>query len=105
MAQGTFEAQVEGLTGLTISSSGTSPTQQELTDFLVDGVRDVACRILAVKPEEAELFSRTTSAINDANGTEIQSGIVIGVVRANGDDSTKLNPAEMIPSSDRFRVM
>ena len=104
MAQGTFEAQVEGLTGLTISSSGTSPTQQELTDFLVDGVRDVACRVLAIKPEEAELFSTTTSAINSASGTEIQSGVIISVVRANGDDSTKLNPAERISPNDRYRA-
>ena len=33
----TFEAQVEGLTSLTISSSGTSPTEAELTQFLTDG--------------------------------------------------------------------
>jgi|TARA_R110002012_G_scaffold80711_2_gene204568 hypothetical protein len=103
MAQGTFEAQVEGMTSLTISSSGTSPLQSELTDYLVDGVRDVACRVLAINPEEAALFSRTATE-NDANGLEIQSGIVVGVVRANGDDATKLNPADRITSSDRFRA-
>tara|TARA_R110002074_G_C12469283_1_gene660095 strand:- start:413 stop:1390 length:978 start_codon:yes stop_codon:yes gene_type:complete len=102
MAQGTFEAQIEGMTSLTIDGSS-SPTQTELTDYLVDGVRDVACRILAINPEEAVLFSRNSTE-NDANGLEIQSGIVLGVVRANGDDATKLNPADQISSSDRFRA-
>ena len=37
----TFEAQVEGLTSLTISSSGTSPTEAELTQFLTDGAKEV----------------------------------------------------------------
>ena len=42
----TFEAQVESLTGITISSSGTIPTQAQLTQFLNDGVIDVTNRTL-----------------------------------------------------------
>ena len=42
----TFEEQVEGLTGLTVSSTGTSPTQDELTQFLKDGVIDVINRMI-----------------------------------------------------------
>ena len=36
----TFEAQVEGLTSLTITSSS-SPTQTELSDFLSDGAAEI----------------------------------------------------------------
>ena len=104
MAQQSFSLQVQGQTGLTIGSSGTNPTQAELTDYLVDGVRDVACRILAIKPQEASLFSKTSSAINDANGQEVQSGIVLSVVRANGDDANIRNPADLISPNDRFRA-
>ena len=102
MPQQTLKLQVQGLTGLTISTSGTHPTEDELDDYLVDGVRDVACRILAIKPEEASMFSKTSDVINHANGTEIESGLVVGVVRANGDDATKLNPAEQISAVQRF---
>ena len=52
-----FEAQVESLTGLTISSSGTTPTQAELTQFLSDGVCDVINKMIDLKPEELHKFS------------------------------------------------
>jgi hypothetical protein len=97
----TFETIVEGMTSLDIDG-GSSPTQTELTDFLVDGVRDVACRIIAIKPEEAGLFARTGTVIRDGNGIEVQSGIVIHALRANGIDSTKITKADRIDSGDRF---
>ena len=36
----TFEARVEGMTGLAITGAST-PTQDELTEFLKDGVLEV----------------------------------------------------------------
>ena len=102
MAQGTFEEQVEGMTSLTIDSN-TAPSQAELTNYLVDGVRDVANRILAIKPEEAALFS-TTAELDDGNGTEVQSGMVIDVVRADGVSASNLIPADPITSSLRYRA-
>ena len=50
----TFQAQVEGLTGLSI---GTSPTTGELTEFLKDGVIDVVHRIISTHPQHISLFS------------------------------------------------
>ena len=104
MAQGAFVTQIEGLTGLTISGSGTSPTQPQVTNYLVDGVRDVACRVMAIKPEEASLFSRTTSGIVHNNGTSVDSGIVLGVVRTDGVTSGNLIPAEPISMSQRYQA-
>ena len=104
MAQGAFVTQVEGLTSLTISGSGTSPTQPQLTNYLVDAVRDVACRVMAIKPEEASLFSRTTSGIVHNNGTSVDSGIVLGVVRTDGVTSGNLIPAEPISISQRYQA-
>ena len=57
----TFEAQVEALTGITISSSGTNPTQAELTQFLQDGVLDVTSKWLIGHPQDGELFMRASS--------------------------------------------
>ena len=41
-----FLAQVQGLTGLTVS---TSPTSTELETFLNDGVKDVVNRIINIE--------------------------------------------------------
>ena len=35
----TFQAQVTGLTNVTISSSGTNPIESELSTFLTDGAK------------------------------------------------------------------
>ena len=51
----TFQAQVEGLTGLSI---GTSPTTSELSQFLKDGVVDVINRCIVINPRERESFSK-----------------------------------------------
>ena len=104
MAQGTMQAQVQGLTGLTISSTGTSPTEAELTNYLVDGVRDIASRIIEIKPGEAALFARTASAIVDNSGTEIQSGVVVDVVRTDGATSGSYIPADPILPGQRFQT-
>ena len=36
-----FQTQVMGLTSLSISSSGTNPTEAQLTQFLTDGAKEV----------------------------------------------------------------
>ena len=44
-----FKLQIAGLIGIT---SGTTPTDNELTEFLKDGVNDVTRRCIQVKPQE-----------------------------------------------------
>ena len=51
----TFEAQVEALTSLAIDNTST-PTQNELSQFLKDGVIDVTNRWLEKRPQDMELF-------------------------------------------------
>ena len=81
----TFELQIEGLTGLTISSSATTPTQTELTQFLRDGVIEVVNRIIDVKPEEMVKFS--TSTHDDSDSGITVTGRILGVVREHDDIS------------------
>ena len=50
----TFKEHIEGLTGLSI---GTSPTDDELSSFLNDGIREVVGRIIVLKPEEIDKFT------------------------------------------------
>ena len=58
----TFEAQVNGLTGLgaTLSAS-TTPTDSQLDQFLKDGVIDVTNRVIAVRPQDIDNFLRENS--------------------------------------------
>ena len=44
------------LTGINISSTGTDPTEAQLSQFLADGVLDVTDKWLIGHPQDRELF-------------------------------------------------
>ena len=54
-----FQTRVDALTGLT---SGTDYTTAELTEYLKDGVIEVTNRVVALKPQEAESFQKTSTS-------------------------------------------
>ena len=78
----TFEAQVEGLTGLAISGSST-PTQDELTQFLNDGVIDVTNKCIAITPQDADSFTRESSE-QTSNGFNPGTHKIVSVLRESG---------------------
>ena len=101
----TFQAQVEGLTGLSI---GTSPTTGELTEFLKDGVLEITNRIIVLKPQEIENFQRTTSS--DSQGVGVGGAKIISVIReanadGSADGSTVWRACRKAPSSMQSRVV
>ena len=105
----TFEEQVESLTGITISSSGTIPTQDQLTQFLKDGVIDVTNRTLQDDKEAYEPFQRETIT-SDSQGISVGGAKIIAVLReANSDgsaDGTKAwYPCSKIPVALQSRVI
>ena len=79
----TFQAQVEGMTGISV---GTTPTTGELTEFLKDGVIEVTNRWIALNPQDAESFQRTTSS--DSQGVGVGGAKIIGVMREAGEDGS-----------------
>ena len=82
----TFQAQVEGLTGLSI---GTSPTTSELSQFLKDGVLDVTNRVLAIRPQDIDNFQRESATIDSNGGLDLGGAKVVSVIReANVDGSS-----------------
>jgi len=94
----TFEVQVEALTGLAITGSS-DPTQDELSQFLKDGVLDVSNRVLRLRPQDREDFIResaeqTANASLDLNGAD-----VISVVREDGVTSNNWRPCKKISPS------
>ena len=75
----TFEAQVEAQTSLTITASST-PTQDELSQFLKDGVLDVTARTLKTNPNDFQDFIRSTGE-QTANGKDLNGAQIVTVIK------------------------
>ena len=98
----TFEAQVEALTGITINSSGTNPTEGELTQFLTDGVLDVTEKWLIGHPQDREAFMNET-ALQVAQGVDIGGADIISVLRADGVTAGNFRPCRKISPSQQSK--
>jgi len=92
------------LTGITISSSGTNPTEAQLSQFLADGVLDVTSRWLATHPEDRELFMDET-VLKVAQGANIDGAEIISVVRADGVTSGDFRPCRKISPAQQTQVL
>ena len=102
----TFQAQVQALTSFTISSSGTTPTEAELTQFIVDGVNDVTIKWLEVNPEDAKLFA-TTSTEQTSNAVISDTADTFGVISVMRENGTNYDwvPCKRIPQELQGRVV
>tara|TARA_R110000824_G_scaffold89761_1_gene219809 strand:+ start:450 stop:1433 length:984 start_codon:yes stop_codon:yes gene_type:complete len=89
----TFQAQVTGLTKITISSSGTSPTEAQLTQFLTDGAKEI---ITALPIAKKVLYSTSNALDNSTTNLTLGGSEVLGVMR---DDGTINQPCRRIPST------
>ena len=92
----TFETQVEGLTGLSIDGSS-SPTQNELTQFLLDGIREVVNRIIVLNPIEMTKFCTTTNSTTKI----IKTGTVLSIMREH-DSTSILRSCTAISPENRY---
>ena len=104
-----FDDQVKGTTGLTISSSSTTPTEAELSTFLNDGVIDVTRKSIQSNPASAIQFQRE-SAITDDNGFDTAGAQVLSVIREAGadgssDGSPAWEPCRLVPTQMQSRVV
>lgn len=107
MAAGDFQAQVEGLTSLTISAT---PTLLELTEFLRDGVNDVTNRWLAVRAQDVMLFQRESDIIDSNSGFDAGGSKIISVIREAGadgssDNSTAWRQCRQVSVGQKSRVV
>ena len=86
----TFEAQVVGLTSLTIDGSS-SPTRAELNQFLTDGAKE----ILSIIPKQKRAMYSTSNTLDSGDTTlTIGGSEILGVVR---NDATIDQPCRRIP--------
>tara|TARA_R100000458_G_C8266801_1_gene241782 strand:+ start:457 stop:1224 length:768 start_codon:yes stop_codon:yes gene_type:complete len=96
----TFEAQVEGLTSLSIDGSS-APTQTELTQFLTDGAKEV---INSLPPGLLPLCAAQATFTSTAAGSEsetLNTGNILNVLRNDGDID---QPCRQISADDKGRV-
>ena len=88
----TFEAQVEGLTSLSIDGSS-APTQTELTQFLTDGAKEILNVLPSVKKA---LYTTATSLNSSSANLTIGGSEIFSVTR---DDGTINQPCRLIPAN------
>ena len=81
----TFEVQVESLTGLDIGAS-TFPDQDNLTQYLIDGVLDVTEKWLRRNPQDKERFM-TVTAEGASQGVLSTEAQIVSVVRESGTNN------------------
>ena len=79
-----FETQVNGLTDLSIGSTSTSPSRDELSQFLKDGVLDVTNKTIALKSQDAFMFIRSSDEGTSQGALASDSSKVLTVVREAG---------------------
>jgi type IV secretory pathway protease TraF len=99
----TFQAQVQGLTQLTMGTDP-APSTTELTEFLKDGVINVTDKSIKMDPSDAKNFQRvsaeqTSNASLDLNGAQI-----IAVVREDGVTSNNWRPCRQISPAQQYLV-
>lgn len=80
----TFHLQVEALTSLAIDGTST-PTESELSQFLIDGVIEVTTKWLMVAPHDINLFARESAVYNSNSSSPFSSEVdIIAVLRESG---------------------
>ena len=76
-----FQTQVMGLTSLSISSSGTNPTEAQLTQFLTDGAKEV----INVLPADLIDLCSASQSFTSGTADTLNTGKVLRVFRSDGD--------------------
>ncbi len=96
----TFEEKVETLTGIKIASTGSVPTQGELTQFLQDAVFEVVNRIITINPKEISKFTATTTSHSHIAKT----GKILSIVREH-NSTTILRSCTPIAANERGQAL
>ena len=91
----TFQEQVEGLTGLSI---GTSPTTDELTQFLIDGAKEIINQM----PKHLLPLCSAEQSFTSGSPNTLNTGKILNVFRNDGDIK---QPCRQIDSSYKGRVL
>ena len=78
----TFQAQIEALTNISLSTTST-PSTTQVDQFLNDGVLDFTAQYLRAFPAEGPLFARESGEYT-ANSADLNSPTILSIVRESG---------------------
>jgi hypothetical protein len=87
-----FIDQVQDLTSLTVSDN------DELSQFLKDGVLDVTNRWLAMRPQDIQLFGRESSETTSNASLNLNGARIISVIREDGTNNQWRNCRKISPA-------
>ena len=87
-----FIDQVQDLTSLTVSDN------DELSQFLKDGVLDVTSRWLAIRPQDIESFGRESSETTSNASLNLNGARIISIVREDGTNNQWRNCRKISPA-------
>mgnify|MGYP003152668492 FL=1 len=93
-----FEAQVESLASIAIGSSGTVPTQGQLTQYLTDGAKEIINHL----PKHLLPLCSAEQSFTSGTPDTLNTGKVLNVFRNDGDIK---QPCRQIDSSYKGRVL
>ena len=93
----TFEAQVEGLTSISIDGSS-SPTQTELTQFLTDGAKEI---LTSLPNSKKELYTSSNELNSSTLNYTVAGSEIFSVTR---DDGTINQPCRRVPAALQGRI-
>jgi len=94
----TFEAQVESLASIAIDSSGTTPTQGELTQFLTDGAKEV---LNTLPRSKQEMFTTSNDLNSSSTSFTVLGSEIFSVTR---DDGTINQPCRVVNPALQGRI-
>tara|TARA_R110002020_G_scaffold167808_2_gene356329 strand:+ start:5247 stop:7235 length:1989 start_codon:yes stop_codon:yes gene_type:complete len=97
----TWQAQIEALLDISLTTSET-PSTTQVGQYLVDGATEVINRIVELKPEEASLFG-LEQTIDSSSGITLPAGKLLSVIRENGV-SQQWEPCSKISETDKWRA-
>ena len=92
-----FQTQIMGLTDLSISSSGTNPTEAQLTQFLTDGAKEVINQL----PGHLLPLCSSSQTFTSGSADTLTTGKILNVFRSDGDIN---QPCRKIPAKQKGRV-
>ena len=92
-----FEAQVNGITNLSIGSGSTHPSRDELSQFLKDAVMDVTSKSIDTDPSSAKSFIAESSETTSNSSLDLNGARIISVIRESGVNNAWRECTEITP--------
>ena len=92
-----FEAQVNGITNLSIGSGSTHPSRDELSQFLKDAVIDITNKSIEFSSSNIKKYITESSEATSNSSLDLNGARIISVIRESGVDNNWRECTEISP--------